>query len=166
MASLVLTIRKVQICRIFTNKHNNRNQLLSRCDKTPVKTLQNCSQLIFIKTSAPPPICDFCVTVCKAGSSGDGATCSLCVEGTYQPNEGQTSCLSCDMQRVNSTTEDRGSTDGAACGEYLFNCEPPARPTDTYIHNHDHNAKLAIHENNGLTIGNKRTLFKTFITHC
>ena len=41
LAALVLTFRKEQIsipqiCRIFTNKHNNRNLLFSRCDRTPV----------------------------------------------------------------------------------------------------------------------------------
>ena len=56
MAAHVLTVYKVQtsipqICRIFTNKHNNRNQLFSRCDRTRAYTLQYCIQPIFLKTS-------------------------------------------------------------------------------------------------------------------
>ena len=31
---------------------------------------------------------------------------------------------------------------------------------------YDRNAKLAIHENNGLTIGEQKNAIQTFITHC
>ena len=41
---------------------------------------------------------------CKAGSYIDGNKCSPCGYSTYQPNRGQTSCLSCDSNKNTTFT--------------------------------------------------------------
>ncbi|XP_060579836.1 uncharacterized protein LOC132736665 isoform X2 [Ruditapes philippinarum] len=52
---------------------------------------------------------------CPAGTYSFGEKCSFCQRGKYQPNTGQSTCISCPPYR---TTDAIGSTDSSQCKSY------------------------------------------------
>ena len=99
-----------QICRMFTNKHDNRNQLSQGVTEDRRKTPQYCRHPILIKTSpagVPPrnraiylmrhfmPILILIPVVCEPGYGRDTPAdpCSVCLKGFYRENEGNGSCV-------------------------------------------------------------------------